>query len=329
MTVQDFLFFVNNNCFIDEQDFVEKFQTNFPRTISKNKLIGFYKTKDINIIKCPREFCQNISKYKQKYCSNYCCREDFKERNIVHKNWETTRKIRCENMKKSNSKRTKEFYQKRKEKYEKTCLERYGETSNVKLESTRINLSKQALKRWENKTNKEKEEFANLMRKVNTGRPSTNGYDTWPKEKQIAVNRKCHETKKKNGSYGKSKEEDAVYEILCSVFFQENIERQYKSKLYPFSCDFYIKSLDLYIELQGMWTHGSEPYDNNNIKHQEILKLWKSKNSKFYDIAIKVWTESDPKKRQIAKENNLNWIEFWSVKEVKNWLNSFNKKETN
>ena len=331
MTIEDFLLFFNNNSFVNEEDFVEKFQTKFPRTICKNILIDFYRNKDINIVKCPRESCQNILKYKHKYCSNYCCREDFKERNIVHENWKTTREIRCKNMKISNSKRTKDFYHKRKEKYEQTCIKKFGVSSNVKLQSTRENLSKKALERWENKTEEEKQDFATLMKKVNTGRPSINGYNTWSREKQIMSNIKSHITKKKNGSYGKSKEEDDVYKILCEKFSSEDIERQYKDKRYGFdgdffACDFYIKSKDLFIEYQGYWTHGNYnsylygPFDKNNPKHIELYNKWKQKNTKYYNIAIHVWTVTDPLKRKVAAENNLNWKEFWTVDEVKEWV---------
>ena len=45
----------------------------------------------------------------------------------------------------------------------------------------------------------------------------------------------------------------------------------------------------------------------------------------MYVNAIKIWTELDVKKRNWAKENNLNWIEFFTFEEVKVWLE--NNKE--
>lgn len=140
---------------------------------------------------------------------------------------------------------------------------------------------------------------------------------------------KANITKKENGTYGKSKDEEKIAQLLHNKFGK--IERQYSSEAYPFPCDFYIPSLDIYIEYQGFWTHGREPYNKNNQKHIEKLELWKNrektknttkgigrKNS--YTNAIHVWTVSDPLKRKIAKENNLNWKEFWSVNEVEEWL---------
>lgn len=52
-------------------------------------------------------------------------------------------------------------------------------------------------------------------------------------------------------SSSKSKAEDAIYEELCSIYGKDNIIRQYKSNVYPFHCDFYIQSEDLYIEYLG------------------------------------------------------------------------------
>ena len=133
---------------------------------------------------------------------------------------------------------------------------------------------------------------------------------------------KAHETKKKNGSYGKSNEEDYVYSILVDIYGKDNVKRQYKSELYPFACDFYIISKNLYIEYNGMWTHGHIPYIGS--KENEIqLKKWKQKavTSDYYNSAIVTWTISDVKKRTTAKENNLNYIELWDLNDVKKYFN--------
>lgn len=91
--------------------------------------------------------------------------------------------------------------------------------------------------------------------------------------------------------------------------------------MYPYCCDFYIPEKDLYIEYQGTWTHGFIPYNKHNKECQEKLRLWKekSKDSKFYENAIKVWAKSDVKKRKIAKKNKLNWIEFFNMNDFDKW----------
>lgn len=62
-------------------------------------------------------------------------------------------------------------------------------------------------------------------------------------------------------------------------------------------------------------------FDENNKNHLEVVNLWKSKHSIQYDKAIHVWTVRDPLKRKTAKENNLNWMEFFTMDEFYNWYN--------
>ena len=132
--------------------------------------------------------------------------------------------------------------------------------------------------------------------------------------------RKCNLTKTLNNTHNKSDDEEQVYKLLLEKFSPEDIVRQYESKVYPFPCDFYIKSLDLYIEYQGSWVHGNKPYEKENPIHQKIIEKWQSKDTEYFDYALKIWTKRDPLKRGIAKKNNLNWKEFFSIKELENYL---------
>ena len=137
---------------------------------------------------------------------------------------------------------------------------------------------------------------------------------------QITRN-KVYNTKKLRGKLTTSSQEEKINEMLLKKF--HDIKRQYKSKLYPFACDFYIPVLDLYIEYQGHWSHGKKlgPYNKDNIKHQNILNTWKEKaiNSQQYKDAIDVWTRRDPLKRKTAKDNGLNWLEFFTLEDFMNW----------
>jgi len=38
----------------------------------------------------------------------------------------------------------------------------------------------------------------------------------------------------------------------------------------------------------------------------------KSKNTKYYNVAIEVWTQRDVNKRNVAKENKLNYLEIFT-----------------
>jgi hypothetical protein len=145
---------------------------------------------------------------------------------------------------------------------------------------------------------------------------------------------KAYETMKKNGSlvaYA-SKAEDKAYQILLEHFPEDDVERQYRSEVYPFPCDFYIKSLDLYIEYQGGQYHGKHPFDPNSLEDQLRLKELKqkefenkSKQKTQFTRMIEVWVERDPYKREIAKKNNLNLLEVFSLVQLKRWLINYNK----
>lgn len=84
--------------------------------------------------------------------------------------------------------------------------------------------------------------------------------------------------------YNISKIEEQVYQWLIEKFSTENVIRQYKEKRYPFCCDFYIKTFDLFIEINGNWTHGPHPFNDNNKEDLTLLEEWKSKSisSKYY-----------------------------------------------
>ena len=106
--------------------------------------------------------------------------------------------------------------------------------------------------------------------------------------------------------------EEKLNDLLVEKYGKNDVFRQFISKEYPWHCDFYIKSLDIFIELQCMRTHGGHPY--NSIEDQAKLQRWQSianNGSRVYKNAIKVWTVSDSNKRKIAKENHLNYIEVF------------------
>lgn len=121
---------------------------------------------------------------------------------------------------------------------------------------------------------------------------------------------KSNESKRSNNTFNSSKPEIEMYKVLCEKYGKNNILRNYKdSRRYPFYCDFYIKSLDKFIELNLHWTHGSQPYVESDDFCIKQLKNWqeKSKTSQFYKNAIETWTVRDVEKQRIAKENHLNY----------------------
>lgn len=128
-------------------------------------------------------------------------------------------------------------------------------------------------------------------------------------------------TKRKNKTFNTSKPEEELFLYIIKKF--PNVKRQYnKDNRYPWCCDFYIPELDYFIELNGIWTHGGHPYNINSKEDNFVLNIWKEKSKEhpFYSSAIKTWTIYDVNKRKIAKENNLNYKEVWSLQEGKEFI---------
>ena len=126
------------------------------------------------------------------------------------------------------------------------------------------------------------------------------------KEHQDKINR----TKKLNHSFNSSRPEEDFYKVLLTIFNVNDIKRQYSDKRYPFNCDFYICSLDIFIELNFSWTHGGHKYSKRSKKDQLKVAEWreKAKKSKYYAKAIETWLCRDWEKFYIAKMNNLNYL---------------------
>ena len=138
---------------------------------------------------------------------------------------------------------------------------------------------------------------------------------------------KISKTKKQNHTFNSSMPEKYFNDRLSVVFDKSDIEQQYYSEQYPFNCDFYVKSLNLYIECHFNWTHGGEPFDESNKDCIEQLNAWKekAKTSRFYQNAIDTWTIRDVKKRQCAIDNNLNWLCFYIPRDFEQWLSTIIK----
>lgn len=121
---------------------------------------------------------------------------------------------------------------------------------------------------------------------------------------------KITETKRKNKTFNSS----SIEEKFNTYLIENNIKfiRQYRSELYPHACDFYFPDYDLYLEIQGMWTHGGHVFNPDDNEDKLKLEKWKQKNTKFFDSAIQVWTITDPEKRKTAKQNKLNYLEVFT-----------------
>lgn len=115
--------------------------------------------------------------------------------------------------------------------------------------------------------------------------------------------------------YFESTGEMIVFMELVNRFGRQDVMYQYGihpfDKRYPFNCDFYIKSLDLFIELNGHYSHHTHWFNDNDPndvnRRNMMLETGKRRNLN----AVKVWCETDIKKRDFAKKNHLRYLVFW------------------
>lgn len=221
------------------------------------------------------------------------------------------------------------------EKLEKTNLQKYGVKHNWASKDPKLNGQSTRLKKYgvENC-------FASKDPKLN-GRETTykkygfyhigqtKMYKDLYKNKEWVKNKvkKQYESKKKNGTLRSSIIEQECFEKLKLIYL--DTIHGYRDDRYPFVCDLYIPSKDLFIELNFHWTHGKFPFDKNNPEHIKKLNDWKIKSEeinfkkqtkRFYKSAIQTWTIRDVKKLKAFNDNKLNYKIFYSEKDFNKWL---------
>lgn len=136
-----------------------------------------------------------------------------------------------------------------------------------------------------------------------------------------------HKAKKKNNSYGKSKEEDLLYKYLCIEFGKNNVKRQvYRGgHFFDFAIqrtspkinyakehglnlsDFKYEQL---IEYNGLYYHNYRPFRKNDDYHEEEFNKMLKMKGQYKGIAEK-WKINDVRKKEFCKNNNLNYISIY------------------
>lgn len=209
------------------------------------------------------------------------------------------------------------------QKIAKTCQERYGASRYLDSDVGKKHIN----------SIKSNPEFRKKMHDIissdevqgKTQQTSLGRYGTKFAAQTKAVQDKIYRTKKKNHTVNSSKSEVTMYYLLVHKFGENNVVHQYKCDRYSFLCDFYVKSLDLFIELNAHWSHGMHWFGSDN-NDENTLSVWenKAKASHYYRAAIETWTIRDVKKRQMAIDNHLNYVVFWKndLSDFKEWLNA-------
>ena len=190
-----------------------------------------------------------------------------------------------------------------------TNLERYGLTSALQLDKAKANAKIVMQNKYGVDYPFQSQEI------IKKGKTTSNRLygPNWE-----TVVEKMIDTKRKNHTFNTSKPEDESF-VLLKERYPDTVT-QYKDDRYPFACDFYIPSLDLFIECNYHWTHGEHPYNEHNKEDKHIVESWENKHTKYYDNAVQTWTVRDVNKRNVAKENKLKYIEFWNINELRQFV---------
>lgn len=83
-----------------------------------------------------------------------------------------------------------------------------------------------------------------------------------------------------------------------------DIAYQTKTDVLPWVPDYYIPSLNLYIDMHTDPIHNGRPYLDNKKDKQELLDMED-------DNKVKVWGVDDPNKRKYVVDNHVDWFEFF------------------
>jgi len=163
-----------------------------------------------------------------------------------------------------------------KDKIKKTCIEKFGFSNAMQNEQIR------------------NKQMQTLYERYGVINPSQSK-EIRAKIDYQSIAKKAHKTMKQRKNYGKSKIEETFHNTLNVIFNNKNIERQ--CVLDKWSIDFYITSMKLYIQFDGVYWHGL----NRSL---ETIKLFKNKRDEvIYQTYLR-----DQMQNNFCKINNINLL---------------------
>ena len=196
----------------------------------------------------------------------------------------------------------------------KTCLEKYGVEYSCQSENNMQKSKTTLLTKFGVENPAQIQEVQDKIKQTNLQKYGVENPMMLKKFKQ-----KSFGVRKRNGTASSSAAEERAFLYLADKY--KNVSRQYTDDRYPFHCDFYIKDLDTFVELNLHWSHGYKMFEGSE-EDLKLLNRWQEKanTSAYYQSAIKVWTEKDLQKFKAAKENNLNYIAVYKENELYNLI---------
>lgn len=131
------------------------------------------------------------------------------------------------------------------------------------------------------------------------------------------LQRRSVATKRRNGTFTSSAAEKLLHGLLVERFGADDVRIQHRDEeRYPWASDFYIPSRDLFVELNGAWTHGGHWYDEDSSEDRAKLAAWGKKDTAFYRNAVVNWSVRDVAKRERARQERLNYVVLWDGREA-------------
>lgn len=92
---------------------------------------------------------------------------------------------------------------------------------------------------------------------------------------------------------------------------------------YPYECDFYLPTLNMFIEINGTALHDTHIFDPNNENDIKQLEYYKSRiDSSWYQSKVRIWLK-DYEKQQTAIKNNLNYKIIWTKQDIEKFIDAY------
>lgn len=133
------------------------------------------------------------------------------------------------------------------------------------------------------------------------------------------IREKIMESRRRNGTLSTSIYEVEAKKLLIDHFGPDDVQQSVKDDRYPYYVDFYIKSRDLFIEMNTDASHCRHWFDQRSeddkarLARLQELANGSNRPSRYRNM-IRVWTVADVEKRACAKAGSLNYLVFWDDK---------------
>lgn len=180
------------------------------------------------------------------------------------------------------------------DKHKDNCRKNYA---NISIER-KIKIAQKISDHYNNLSNKEKQQFAEIRK--------ASSWSNFSDSKRNLIINKIHITKKLNNSYGKSKLEDNIFNLLSKSV---KVQRQYTYKNYAF--DFmvqYDNKMNL-IDIHGSFYHHNKPFsytDEDLLEYDNLI----NKGGTWISVA-NTWRYRDVERFNICQFNNTNYIRIY------------------